>query len=199
MTTFQQVRQKAKVERRQPPRLVELPVDAWAAGVTGAPNAPVTIGLRIPTDREEEEADASARQEALLVAQNGDDEDLIRTRNNVLIKEILGCAVCLPLDVTMPFFETPQRFQIERRLTSKGIARLWQELEVLRASGNAAMPEIDDAGASHLDAMLIRGVAWEFMQAEEARKIRRLLEHCRQELAQAEEIAEKRGVILAAG
>jgi hypothetical protein len=61
------------------------------------------------------------------------------------------------------------------------------------------MPEIDDAGASHLYAMLVRGAAWEFTQPEEARKLRRMLEHCRQELGQAEEIAEKRGVILAAG
>lgn len=197
MTTFQKQLKERGPAARKPPRVVELPVSAWAPNVTGCPSAPVPIGLFPPSEPTIEAARSNALQESAIKAADGDEDDRTLAYNDCFIREVLGGSTCLAMDVTKPFFATP--LEMANRLTVEGLRRLWQELEVLRVSDSPGMPEIDDAGASHLDAMLVRGVAWEILEPEETRKIRRLLEHCRQVMADAEDVAEKRGVILATG
>jgi hypothetical protein len=180
---------------RKPDHIVELPLSAWVEATR--PSAPMSLGLVVPSEAAEERMDKEAEQEALMLAAELGRENYVRFYNRAVTRELLFAATTLAVDVTQPFFSSP--LELQQRLTPGGVERLMQELQALRLAKSPGIPEIDDAGASHLDAMLIRGAAWDYLSADQAQSCRRLLEHCRQQLADAEERAERAGVILAAG
>lgn len=195
MSSFQAIQARAGSQLRTPPKIIELPLSAWAEA-PNKPTTPMKMGLHPPSEDAQQRADIDALQEADIRAAGQPRDEWIRMYNDAVIREVLFVSVSLAVDVTKPFFESP--LEITRRLTTEGMRRLWQELEILRLGMSPALPEADDAGFAHLDAILIRGIAWQFVPPEEARMLRRLLEHCRQQLAAAEEAAEKRGFIIAA-
>jgi hypothetical protein len=195
LTTFTQSERRRGDALRKPEHTVELPLSAWVEATR--PTAPMRLGLTVPSEATEERIDKDSEQEALMLASDLGREQYVRFYNLAVTRELLFAATTLAVNVSQPFFSSP--LELQQRLTPGGVERLMDELRALRLSKSPAIPEIDDAGSSHLDAMLIRGVAWDHMQPEEARACRRLLERCRQELADAEERAEQAGVILAAG
>ncbi len=195
MTTFSRHLKDTAAVARKPGRVIELPLSAWAEA--GRPSAPMPMGIVIPPEAVEQRIDREAEQEAIMLAAGLDRDAYVRFYNRAVTRDLLHAATCVAIDVSLPFFATP--LELLERLTAEGVERLMDELAALRKAESPAMPEIDDAGASHLDAMLIRGVGWDYMTPDEVRETRRLLEHCRQSLARAEEIAESKGAILAAG
>lgn len=195
MTTLSRHLKELGGAARKPGKLIELPLSAWVE--SGRPSAPMPMGLVIPPEAVEQRIDREAEQEAIVQAAGLDRDAYVRFYNRAVTRDLLHAAACMAIDASLPFFATP--LELLGRLTAEGIERLMEELATLRKAQSPAMPEIDDAGASHLDAMLIRGVAWDYMTPDEARETRRLLEHCRQSLARAEEIAESKGAVLAAG
>lgn len=195
MTTLDAMLRKAGPELRKPPHTVTLPLAAWADGPS-KPAAPTTIGMFTPS----EEAIQIARRDALeavaTYAADGDDFDRNAVFNDAIIREILSRSTSLAIDVTQPFFDAGA-LGIARRLTTDGVKRLWHELETLIEGSSPAMPEATDEGFSHLVAIWDRGIALDHMPTEEAKKIRRLVEYVRQSMAEAEERAERSGVLVA--
>ena len=195
MTTLR-AHEKAHGVSHKPPRVVDLPLTAWAATNGERPSAVVPIGLRIPSEDDRQQARASAIDAIGLDVT--DPEDRISIFNDALIRELLACACCLAIDERQPFFASGA-LEIAQRLTTEGVKRLWQELDTLDLATRVAVQEATDEGFSHLVAMWDRGSAFEYMPPEEAARMRRLVEFVRQEMADAEERAEAMGVILATG
>lgn len=195
MTTLREHEKKKGVDHK-PPRVVELPLVAWAASSSERPAAPIPIGLRLPSEDDRQQARNAALDAVGLDVT--DPEDRVSIFNDALIRELLAAACCLAVDERQPFFGSGS-LEIAQRLTTEGVKRLWQELGVLDDASKVSMPEATDEGFSHLVAMWDRGVGFEYMPPEEAVRLRRLVECVRQEMAEAEERASALGVILAAG
>lgn len=174
-----------------PPRVVELPLEAWVAGLTDRPAAATPIGLRLPSELETEAAEEAALRS---VAQRpGELDDRVAAYNNALIHELVARACTLAMDVTNAFFDMGAH-SVKRRLTTNGIQRLWQELEALRASSDPSTPKAGDDEFAHLIALWGRDAWHQGLPAVEATRIRRLLEHCRQVMAEGEERLEHAGI-----
>jgi len=179
---------------RKPPLVVTLPLSAWADEQTDKPSGPIPIGLRLPADDDAEVSQDEANKTADTFAAHGDYDDRVRAYNAALVREMVARCTCQAVDVTLPFFECGA-LDVRRRLTTDGITRLWQELEVLRSASDPSMPEIEPVeGFAHLLVMYDRGVAWDFMPREEQKKCRRLLETVRQLMQEGEARAEAAGV-----
>lgn len=190
------LRRVGSAAARRPERVVELPLIAWA-DIQGKPSSPLPIGLRVPSAQQYRDAE-SAGFEAESFLDAADEEGRVLAYNQALMVEALAVACCLAVDVMAPFFADGV-LEIQRRLTPEGIRRLWQELEVLRISTTPGMPEATDEGFSHLIAIWERGIALDRMPTEEAKKMRRLIEFVRQQMAAVEAEAEAQGVALVAG
>lgn len=180
---------------RKPPKVVELPLTAWADGHSDKPAAPIPIGLRLLSSEERQRAADEADKAVAVFASQADEDGQTRAYNSALIAELVASAACQAADVTVGFFEMAS-LDVRRRLTASGIQRLWQELQALEAASEAAMPELDVEGLAHLVAMLDRDVAFAQMPREEARRLKRLLEHVRVAMQEAELRAERAGVAI---
>jgi hypothetical protein len=167
-----------------PPRVIELPVSAWSADRPDRPMSPVSIGLRVPSDDDTEAAKDEAMQRVALLPSGVDPSDRIDAFNDALVANLVAAATCIPTDVTQRFFGMGED-EISIRLTTDGIKRLWQEIEMLRTAENPGMPEAGDEEFSHLIALWERD-AVTLLPPEEAKQCRRLVEHVRQRLAEAE-------------
>jgi len=183
---------------RKPVHSVTLPLNCWEDSQSDKPAGPLPIGLKLPSETDV----GIAESEAEKMAERGNHveyDEKIKAYNRALICELVARCSTLAADVTAPFWEMGA-LDVGRRLTSDGVQRLWQELEVIRTASDASMPEIDPVeGFAHLLAIWERGIAWDHLPREEQKKCFRLLEFVRQTLAEGEAIAERAGIPLVAG
>lgn len=156
------------------------------------------MGLRLASDEDKQRAQDEAAKAVSTFASAGDGDDKVRAYNDALITEIVAASTCQATNVQMPFFEMAS-LDVRRRLTTAGIRRLWEELEILEATAQPALPTITEEGLGHLFAICDRAVAWEYLPKEEELRLKRLLEHARQSLAIGEEMAERDGVAVVVG
>jgi hypothetical protein len=180
-----------------PPRVVRLPPSAWADDREDKPVSPVEIGLRLPSEADITNAKEEAVK-ALARLEGGDHEDKVDYFNDALMRHLVASATCQPLNRTEHYFSMGAD-ELAVRLTKDGLRRMYNELEALQASDNPGMPEAGDEEFAHLVAMWDRGIAWDFMPPEEAKKVRRLIEYARQQMTEAEMKAESNGHALVAG
>ncbi len=191
--SFAALLKRGVVGGRTPPKVVELPLTAWDDGQSDKPTSPIPIGLKLPSETDNETSQAEAIKAGDTFAAGGDYEDKVRAYNDALMRELIARCTTLAADVTCPFFELAA-LDVGRRLTREGVQRLWQELEVLRTASDASMPELDAVeGFAHLLAMWERGSALKYLPREELKKCLRLLEFVRQSLAEGETRAEMAG------
>lgn len=178
------------VAARKPPKVVVLPLSGWADGQSDKPQAALSIGLVIPSDADER----AAEKEAEKVAPEPHRTDNERASyNHTIIVEIVARCTTQALSAELPFFDMGA-LDVARRLTSAGVRRLWDELEALRAASDPAIAEAGDEEFAHLIALWDRGIGFDHLPLEEAKKCRRLVEVVRQALAEAEARAERQGV-----
>lgn len=144
----------------------------------------VTIGIRVPSDDDTEAAKEAAMERVSQLPSGADQSDRIDAYNDALVKNLVACSTCVPTDVTQRFFGMGED-EIDVRLTTDGVRRLWQEVEALRIAENPGMPEAGDEEFSHLIALWERD-AVNLLPAVEAMQCRRLVEYVRQRLAEAE-------------
>lgn len=183
----------------KPPRVIAIPPSAWASHRADKPADAVEVGLRLISEDDIQYARGEAIRIATEYVQNPDhQEERHEAFNDALMRVALGRALCQPHDVTQPYFLMGED-EIRVRLTSEGVRRLYQELEALHTSENPAMPEIDEEGFAHLIAMWDRGLWLKYTERPERMRILRLLEACRQEMLEAETLAEAAGEALVAG
>lgn len=181
--------------RRKPPKVVTLPLDGWSDAERDKPSAPMPIGIRLPSPADDDRARDEAVKAVGRLPPGADEEDKILAFNNALIRERVAACTCLAEDVTQGFFEMAAD-EVMRRLSKSGLKRLWEEIEALQAGADVSLPELDVEGLAHLTAMLDRAVGFDHMPREDAKRLRRLLEHVRQELQVGEERAERAGVMV---
>jgi hypothetical protein len=167
-----------------PPRVVELPPSAWSADRPDRPMSAVSIGIRVPSDDDTEAAKEAAMERVAQLPSGADQSDRIDAYNDALVKNLVACSTCVPTDVTQRFFGMGED-EIDVRLTTDGVRRLWHEVEALRIAENPGMPEAGDEEFSHLIALWERD-AVDLLPAVEAMQCRRLVEYVRQRLAEAE-------------
>jgi hypothetical protein len=180
---------------RKPGRVVELPLTGWADEQADKPSSPIPIGIRLPSEDDIQRARDEALKAIDTFASRGDADDRIAAYNDALIRELVASCTCQSVDVTVGFFELGA-LDVRRRLTTSGVQRLYQEIDALITSSDASIPELDDEGFSHLAVLWDRQIGLEHLPAEERRKVRRLLELCRQTLAEGEERAARAGVAI---
>jgi hypothetical protein len=179
-------------------RVVRVPPSAWADHREDKPVSDVEIGLRLPSENDIQ----AAREEAVKVLarypEKAHEEEKILAFNDALMRHMIASSTCHPLNRLEHWFSLGAD-EIEVRMTTAGIQRLWNELEAFQIADSPAMPEAGDEQFEHLIAMWSRGVGFDFMPPEEARKVKRLIEYARQQLAEAEMKAEGQGAALVAG
>lgn len=195
--TFADLFKGGSDSRRKPPKVVTLPLDGWSDSERDKPSAPLPIGIRLPSPADDDRARDEAVKAVERLPAGAEQDDKILAFNNALIRERVAACACLAEDVTQGFFEMAAQ-DVMRRLSPSGLKRLWEEIEALQAGADVSLPELDVEGLAHLTAMLDRAVGFEHMPREDAKRLKRLLEHVRQELQEAEVRAERAGVPLLA-
>lgn len=172
MTAFSQVLE------RVPPRIVNIPLDAWADDWVDKPREVVTAGLRLLSEMDLQMARASATEKAF--AAHKDPVGRIESFCDHLMAWAVACALTEPGDVTQPYFGSPHE-NVQEAFTSKGIKFLWEELELLHVIRSPLIDEAEDDTIAELAAMLADGRVAHLPEGKQAR-MRRLLTHVLEEL-----------------
>lgn len=186
--TFARILEKRGGKLNPPPVVVDLPPAAFAGGDGKRAASLSRVGVRTLSETEVEAAQKAA--EKALEPEDGGAE-----YNDNLCAEIVARASTQALDSGQPFFEMGA-LSVKNLLTPDGVRRLYQEYEVLRDGSNPAMPEAGPEEFSHLIVLYERGLGMRALPRAEAKKVRRLLEWCRQALAVGEAQAVREGAPL---
>lgn len=169
MTTFGSLLRNAK---RAAPRIVELPVHAWADTWDRKPVVTVKVGIRLISESDVQTARAEAAKKAVELHEGHLDDAMIDAFNDALMRWVVARATCTPEDVTMPFFEMAED-EVADALTSAGVRRLYDEFDMLAALASPLVLEASDDDLKMLSEMLSRnGVSG--LGRTEAARVRRL-------------------------
>jgi hypothetical protein len=191
VTTFSDLLKKSGGARK-PPRVVKLGIEAFAQTIDERIEGAI-IGIRLISEEDVQQARAEAAQiaESLHPGPTITD-DKVAAFNDALMRLAVARSACAPDDITQPFFAMGE-LEVRHKLTSETVRRLWWELDALHVASSPAIPIIDADGFAHLMAMWGRTDILEYMDRDEAIRVRRLLEAARQALAEAEETLERAG------
>lgn len=172
----------SRVLERVPPRIIEIPVNAWADDWADKPNEPLKAGLRLLSESDIHVARANAAEKA--TAAHKDSAGRIEAFNDLLMAWAVACALTDPNDTLRPYFESPHE-NVLLAFTSRGIRRIWEDLEVLHLEMSPLLDEAEDADVTALADMLAAGRVAELDEPKQAR-IRRLLTHLLDEITPPE-------------
>jgi hypothetical protein len=193
------LRSTRAAQTRKPPGTVTLKPSAWASSWAEAPTTAVQIGLRRLAEEDILAAKGeAARITAEAVAGDASEEDRISIFNDTLMRVAVARGACSTEDASVAFFQLGE-LAIRQRMTPEGVRAIWDALQSLHVSDSPLLPELDNEGFAHLIAMWDRGVAFEYLPANEAAQVLRLLEHVRQTLETAESLAERDGKAAVSG
>lgn len=151
-------------------RVVVLQPGAWSALYPKRPEAPVALGLRLPTERELLTAHAEATKEA-----QGRSDGGFRFRE-ALVCWTLAAALCDPNNAGQPYLERADE-EVRDAFPDETLRHLWHELERLRIETSPTRPEITPEETRDL-VELLDGDALDRADP----RVRRLLRFCLDEL-----------------
>lgn len=147
---------------RKPTRVAVLPPSAFADDWADRPEADVAIGLRFVSVEDVEIArNTAVRRAREWLAPKGqllDERAFNEAYNDEVITVIVARATTDPNDVGRTYFAVAEE-TIRRALNMQGVARLWDELQLMHLCSGVAMPRADDDDVALLTAILSRGVA----------------------------------------
>ena len=135
MTAFSQVL------ARVPPRIIDIPVDAWADEWPDKPPAPVKAGLRLLSEQDLQSARANAAEKAR--AAHDDLLGQVESFNDHLMAWAVARSLCTATDVMQPYLPAAHENVFEA-FTSRGIKRIWEEIEVLHIMRSPLISEATD-------------------------------------------------------
>jgi hypothetical protein len=161
----------SQILERVPPRVIEIPVDAWADDWPDKPSEPMKAGLRLLSESDLQVARASATEKA--IAAQRDALGRIEAFNDHLMAWAVACALTDPNDTLRPYFDSAHE-NVMLALTSRGIRRIWEELEVLHIERSPLLDEAEDADVAALGELLTAGRVADLPEGKQAH-LRRLL------------------------
>lgn len=160
--------------RRAAPKVVELPLSAFAETWANRHQITTTqrVGLRLVGDDVIERARWEAARLAFAVGESEEAAEVrVEAYNHIVLRVIVGNAVCDPGDVTkawIPYAETV----LEEALTPRAIGFLFNELDALSV---ATSPAIDPLPLASIDALVARLPELAGMEPAKALAARRYL------------------------
>lgn len=181
MSTLQELernlkpRQQSRGGNRRPaPSTFDLTPDHFAEDWSERPVAPITVGIRVPSEAEAQTIEDAASREAKAI--DGDDEERDLKRERSLQAYWVARSLCDPLDVTAPhpFFEMPEDM-VPLAFKPDTIARLCQEIAKVGIEQSPLHPEADDEELGELSDLLATGVAFADVAGAQERLARRYL------------------------
>lgn len=194
MASFSAARRSAEATPKAP-RIVVVPVSAFADTWTKKPAAPVEMGLRLVAARDIDTARAEAAREAIDWYDDGEGgciDEVARDEayNEALMRHALARALCQPHNTQQPFFQVASE-TIRLALTSEGLRLLWDELVRLHRGTGVNQPPIEADEVAELAAILARSGSVDCLPESSRGEVRRLLAHCLAELRAANPEAEE--------
>ena len=181
MGSFSAARRSAESTPKAP-RVVIVPVSAFADTWSKKPAAPVEMGLRLVAARDIDTARAEAAREAIDWYDDGEGgciDEVARDEayNEALMRHALARALCQPHNTKQPFFQVASE-TIRLALTSEGVRLLWDELVRLHRSTGVNQAPIDADEIAELSRILARPGAVDQLPSGVRGEIRRLLGFC---------------------
>jgi hypothetical protein len=146
---------------RMPPRVLPMPLNAFADTWKDKPAQPLLVGLKriAEADQRAARVEAVKKAEALHADLAHDDPIWVEAYNQALMHACLGFALTRPEDLTQPLW--PLQFDVlPHRLTEGGVERLFDELELLTVLDSPSRPEATDAALADFAVGLGSGEFW---------------------------------------
>lgn len=168
----------SEVAARTPPRVIDLPVNAWSDDWEGKPTGPVKVGLRLLS----EEDLITARATAMDLARDAHSDAVgrIEAFNDHLMAWAVARSLCRSDDVSEPYLEAAHE-NVQIAFTSRGIQRLWEEIEVLHIELSALVAEATDDELAQLAASVTPERLGDLSATKQAR-VRRLVTYLLDEI-----------------
>jgi hypothetical protein len=178
---------------RKPPTTATLSPSAFSDDRTDKPTAPITVGVRLLSEQETQQAKGQAARVAWEFHESHqDEEEQVRAYNDALMRIAVSYGITAPERSDIAFFAMAE-LEVRQRLTPEGIRFLFHQIEQLHIAESPVITLAGQEEISHLVALLERGKGWDRLEAEERRRCGRLLEYVRMQLEDAEAEAEAAG------
>lgn len=161
---------------RKPPRVIHLPPSAFADTSSDKPLEPVAVGIKLISEGDTEGADVAARQRAeRMHPERGPDDPIWdRAYNEALMVYAVAVGHCHPDSIHEPLWD--MAFDtVPRILTTAGIERLFDEIELIKLADSPLRPEASDDELATLSKVLATGTVWQTMSPARRGALRRML------------------------
>ncbi len=148
------------MDARRAPRVVSVPLNAFADTWKAKPQAPLEIGLRLISDHDLDNARAYASRIAREHHPDPSDEDgRIEAYNELLMQWAVAVATCKPSDASKAYWQAPHD-EVGIAFTEDGLKLMFHELIVLKIEHSPLIAEADATAIESLGKMLsIPGIA----------------------------------------
>ncbi|WP_394847403.1 hypothetical protein LZC95_08050 [Pendulispora brunnea] len=143
--------------------MIVLPPSAFADRWEAKPDAAVAVGLRLLSERDIQVAKAESSKwvDKMYSGADGvirDVDKAVESWNDCLVRWACALGTCDPNDVTKPYFPAAEDV-IGDALTSEGLRRIWDALELLHLEESPVAPEATDAEILALIGRIAEGTA----------------------------------------
>jgi hypothetical protein len=196
MPTFAQVTApQSDEDRYRPPKVIDVPPDAFASDWAERPSEAVAVGLRIiPDDDLQTARDNAAAFAARRYLDQVDTVEAVDCFNDALLRHKIARATCMPEDVRQPFFRAAED-TVRFALSTDGVKLLAQEIQLFELERSPAYKPATDDEVLDLAALLQTEAPFLGMSAIDEQAVRRLLAVVRERIGEAlARVAEQSGV-----
>lgn len=164
----------------KPPLVVPVPLSWWAQDWGDRPTGDTEVGIRIPSEGDLVCIRAEADRKSVELYPDGGDGQT-EAYNSLLMSGVVTAALCQPHDAKERWWDEAQG-DISRALTSAAIEALFWHTNKLLITDSPTSPEasLEDIGA--LVELLRSGEVWRTLDGAAARRVRRMLRHCLDEM-----------------
>lgn len=185
MSTYQDAVDSFSDEPVPPPKVIQLPLSAWASGYSAKPECEVSFGIRLPGQDDVEAIEAEAMRAARSAQSATGDVDALRAYNEEKLVSLVARCICSSTDVTQPheLFETPDAL-LRIALTPQGLRRLFDEIERLQIESSPIFVEATDSEVVELFERIQDGELARCQDVAISGRIRRYLAFCLESLSE---------------
>ncbi len=170
--------------RTRPPLVVVVPLKWWAPDWGDRPPGDTEVGVRLPSEHDLVCIRAEADRKASELYPDGGD-GLVEAYNSLLMAGVVSAALCQPEDATARWWDEAHG-DISTALTSPAIEALFWHVNKLLITDSPTVPEASLEEVAALAELLLAGEVWRMMDGAAARRVRRMLRACMDEMTNAE-------------
>lgn len=191
---FESLLRKGKIADTKPVAFSEIQPGMWTSEWADKPSVPMKVGVRLLSEQsiQESKAEASRVVVGFYEGATEDQEGLVDSYNDALMRSSVARGICAHSSAKIPFFALGEE-EVRQHMTPEGVRFLFQEIEAAHIAHSPCQREVDRDECLKLAVILQREVALERLRGPEKARVGRMLSYCLDALEEAEEAAEADG------